>query len=529
MAGLQNQRLDALELGMNAALAEINRLTAENARLNGLVGLPPVARVPELKAIVTKYIAEDASIVLDPEQQTLPLTLDVRPRLELYLMKAKLQSATLTLNQFVDCVLIWLDPESAMKLRDSILLYDPLEETNINPDLDSDWRERDLYLIPLVANVDLMFPRFLRFLVKKLFSSKLQNVVKNLFLKYQSSVGLQTLSPSAMIKKLEEFRGMSRGEREDLLIPRSAVYLAFKDMMSRASSRHAQTLSLVISTIEAHYTDVETVAGIVNVRAEQDHKIKLVRIAKACDVQYGVQPALTAGIHNTHVGVNQVRGFEDQASEASERSAGFQLSNLSNGGLLTFSIEEPVVRNIVLTEQEQASFEEELSKEDLRVLADCFPGSTLGCIHALVVRNGKQVGSSGFGTRGQRESRTCFYCKKPGHIQADCNKRAADRTGRTNSFIPQEQSQTPSSGGRPFSSLFSREKVGGFNKGGAYKLRAPNNNRYRILAKSRNNSRIHYLQSEEDVQQLPADAELYVVEIHEVQVSSENSWSFDLA
>ena len=40
MAGLQNQRLDALDQGMNAALAEINRLTAENARLNGLVGLP---------------------------------------------------------------------------------------------------------------------------------------------------------------------------------------------------------------------------------------------------------------------------------------------------------------------------------------------------------------------------------------------------------------------------------------------------------------------------------------------------------
>ena len=102
-------------------------------------------------------------------------------------------------------------------------------------------------------------------------------------------------------------------------------------------------------------------------------------------------------------------------------------------------------------------------------------------------------------------------------------------------YTPRRQQSMQQSNGRirrPFSSLFSRDKVNGFNKSGPYGLRANSNRRYKFVARAKTpGNTVHTIMcyTEEDVNRLPPDAEIYIVEVDENTVSLENSWCFDLA
>ena len=97
-----------------------------------------------------------------------------------------------------------------------------------------------------------------------------------------------------------------------------------------------------------------------------------------------------------------------------------------------------------------------------------------------------------------------------------------------NAGMEQTAVSRPAGSPRPFSSFFERKNAGA--KGNAVQFKRPvDGKRFRVFGKSRGRAQVHYLSTEEDVNDLPADAEIYVVDEDCLTVRADNSWCFDLA
>ena len=356
---LVNLRADnvALQARVQAAEAQLLLPVAPVAPLLPVV--VPVAPVPQGKSLVSKHIAADGHMMLDPNQQVAAISIDFIAMLKRYFISAQLQCPTLMLNQFVNCVLLWLDPVSSLKLDQVMLLYTPAEEANAVEILSTDWRDGGTYLL-YGQDLTLLLPRFLRYLVKKLCTASLQSYVGTLFARYLTAQDLQNVTPSAIILKLENLRFMSDGERAEYKLPRAGNFLAFITIMSLASARHIQALSLTIIVIKTMYVNVEqTVGGAVNINAELDHVTLMNRIGALVDVQFGVQPM--SGIHS----INSVT--VDTAAMLPSGSC--VPNNHQINSMQSFSIPATVDTFNIVTEREAVEFEQALSKEDLSELA----------------------------------------------------------------------------------------------------------------------------------------------------------------
>jgi len=272
--------------------------------------------------------------------------------------------------------------------------------------------------------------------------------------------------------------------------------------------RHAQVYSMLVLLIQAHYVDVEMVAGIVNDHAERDHVIKLDRIATACNESFSVSaPALQPGAAS----INSMFWSEDSQREIQQTP----VPDSMLGSFQTFSL----AALPVMSEGEAQALQERQVAEDTGLIAELF-NVDLACVHAMIARTGRARDHSQL---------TCYYCKKPGHIERDCRKRIRDQTGATNAVMEQTAAVSrPAGSPRPFSSFFERKNVGA--KGNAVQFRRPvPGKKFRVFGKSRGSPQVHYLSTELDVQGLPEDAEIYVVDEDCLTVRANNSWCFDLA
>ena len=115
----------------------------------------------------------------------------------------------------------------------------------------------------------------------------------------------------------------------------------------------------------------------------------------------------------------------------------------------------------MLTEGEAQALQEKQVAEDTNLMAGLFNVSS-ACVHAMLSRTAKV---------GDNLQKTCFYCKKPGHIQIDCRKRIRDQTGATNAGMEQTAVSRPAGSPRPFSSFFERKNAGA--KGNAVQFKRP--------------------------------------------------------
>ena len=176
------------------------------------------------------HVGESASLVLDADQTNKALTLDVNNLCGCYLRKARLSAGQgLTLDNMAQCILVILDPVSSRKLEAKINVYNPADELNIDPALSTAWQDAGGHLIATELNN--LYPRFVRYIIKYLFNEKLQNTVRQMYALYVSKTDLTQVSPSAIIHKLEEFRKCSFGKRAELVIPRSQVFIDFNVIM----------------------------------------------------------------------------------------------------------------------------------------------------------------------------------------------------------------------------------------------------------------------------------------------------------
>ena len=131
----------------------------------------------------------------------------------------------------------------------------------------------------------------------------------------------------------------------------------------------------------------------------------------------------------------------------------------------------------------------------------------------------------------------CFFCKEPGHIKAECPKlkRAmGNRNGnRGRQILERKRPFNPSwkrPQGKRFSSVFGKSS---FNNKKGYKKFTPPDKKFKVYARHSRGSgggkRIHLIETEDDVDNLPENADLFVVEASVTNVDLNDVLYFDLA
>jgi hypothetical protein len=131
----------------------------------------------------------------------------------------------------------------------------------------------------------------------------------------------------------------------------------------------------------------------------------------------------------------------------------------------------------------------------------------------------------------------CFFCKEPGHIKKDCPKlkRAMMNRngGRGRQIMERRKPFNPAwkrPSGKRFSNVFGKSTFN--NKRGYRKFTTPDK-KYKLYAKHSHGSgggkKVHLIETEQQIDALPEDAELFAVEAGIKNVSADEVLYFDLA
>ena len=515
--------------------------------------------------VIPDQICEPNSICLNPEQTEKTITVNLIKVLGVCKTKFLLQTGDQgSLHKFVQAFTVFLDTVSAAVFQDHIKNYDELAEKNADENLSTDFIDQDRWLE--AKHFSKLFERFVRFVIEKMFTERLQNIVRLLYDRYVHKDNLTSISPSAIIKALEEFRLCSHGQQQALVIGRPQIYIDFVKIMKRASPRHQQTFSLCLQFITATYTDVEMVNKMVNPMAAASHATKLSRIGVHCDAQFNAiastqSTALLSNVNNTsYYSINNTSLFNDQASEAIHGSDSLFISD-DFEALLDVPKEESSINQLQasvdsLAEQvkqlsvvhnvgSSVEINEHLSEEEL----DDICAHNIECVAQTLEQNDPAMVFAMISRTPVRgASFKCFRCGEEGHRKAECPMNVRDDRERrfSSRFRSKPKFYTPggSAGSnrspnkpfKSFSSVFARK--GGARRPWQSKFEKPRN-KFRAFAKHRDSSggkNIHTITTEHDVLDLPSDAEIFMVDMANMaswqnpqQPNYDDIWGFDWA
>ena len=547
---------------------QVDELTRKNAALEGNV------RGSTNTKLTPSTLAPEGSVVLNLSYGRDKLTLNVFEQFRTFLRSAKLSTGTnLTLSMFCDCILVLLDKVSADNLNTCMINYTSANERHAEDSKSTDFKRNGDFENPTFR--DELFPRFVRFVVKYLFTEEIQEVVLQNNTLFIVRGDIQNMIPTAIIRQLEEFRRCSAGTRPEKVLSRGSVFTSFKSVMQRGSPRHQQTLSLTLAVLQGTYTEVEHLAdGTPNPAAEASHNAKMAAIGRVTDQQYhsiSSIPAFTptAMVHNMSSSL-----FPDQAQTATlgsnENSSLISLPplDISNGNSgfaygLT-SLEQPslpastiasdfaslsnqvdnvldrvdqlagAVHKISLNDLDDeedsppvvnvAEVAHDLEADDLFTIATACD-LTPACINKIMARSQ---------TTTPADQVTCFFCKEKGHYKVNCPKLNQRRNGgrfRTPT-TPYKPSGPDPRRGKPFSSVFGRSN--NFNgKKQFTQLKRPNT-KFRAYGRFRNAQtgggyKVNVITTSADLDALPLDAEIFFCDATVEKVHAENRLYFDLA
>ena len=185
---------------------EIEKLKDENEQLRRAQVNRPSEGV--LARITTDNIAPEQSIVLSVGKGVDNLTLNIYEFLPLYLRKTRLSAGnSLTLERFVDVVLVLLDKDSSKTLEEKMSVYSAAEERNTVEELNTDFKRDGDWRV--TAHTMDLFDRFIRYVVKYLYTSEIQEVVRKNYMSYVTRTDLSSVMPSSILKEMESFRKCS--------------------------------------------------------------------------------------------------------------------------------------------------------------------------------------------------------------------------------------------------------------------------------------------------------------------------------
>jgi hypothetical protein len=200
--------------------AEVKRLTEENERIKNN---QQNRSIDNLK-ISTESIAPAESLVLSLSKGVDNLTLDIYEFMPKILRKTRLAAgSSLTLERFVDVILVLLDVDSSKTLEERMSTYDAAEERNAIEELNTDFRCDGDWKV--TQHTQHLCDRFVRYIVKYLYTAEIQEVVRRNYMAYVNTTDLSSVMPSSIIKELERFRKCSKGQREELVLPRALFLL----------------------------------------------------------------------------------------------------------------------------------------------------------------------------------------------------------------------------------------------------------------------------------------------------------------
>ena len=565
-------------------LREVNRKNAllENSLRSGSTNLK----------LMPSSLAAPGSVILSLSFGRSNLTLNVYEQFKTFMRAAKLQTGTnLTLAMFCDCMLVLLDKVSADTLNSCITNYNSANERHAEEEKSTDFKRNGDFENPTFR--DELFPRFVRFVIKYLFTEEIQEVVLGNYTHFATKGDVQNMIPTAIIRKLEEYRNCSEGTRPEKVLSRGAVFLAFKAIMKRASTRHLQTLSLNLAVIQATYSEVEHLAdGSVNPAAEASHQLKMAAIGTLMDQQYHSMSAI-----NSLQAVNNVNLlFNDQATPATVGSGeyanvinlpssntscsssygiaalGFTPvdayetsmsapdssgSPLSGTSLLNLGDASPSLRvqavlhnmdhkidkiaskvhkisldNICDSDEEE---EENLGINTLTLnaIADDLLTDDTFAIATACDLTPACIHKIMARTALPVDQVTCFFCKEKGHYRNKCPKLNTNSGGRNRSKPNHYNPSGPDPRrGKPFSSVFGKSKA--FNgRKQISQLKRPNT-KFRAYGRFRNAQtgggyKVHMLTTSADIDALPEEAEIFFCDATVEKVQVENRLYFDLA
>ena len=558
-------------------LVEANRKIAENEgrdRAGGNIKLQPASLGPY------------ESIVLSLSLGQANLTLNISEILSRHMRSATLSAGTnLTLSLFVDCILVLLDKVSAETLNSHITNYTSANERNDEDALSTDFKRNGDWEIATYRQE--LFPKFIRFVIKYLFTEEIQEVVLQQNATYIVKQDCSQTIPTAIIRRLEEYRLCSAGARPERVLTRGSVYTALKTILQRASTRHMQTLSLCLAVMQGTYHEVEHMAdGRINIGAEASHVSKLASIGKILDTQFHsmstLSPAGTMHIHNT-----AVSHFPDQAVTANMGSSanfnsvmnlpasnkngylqdssyarGLSFANptipslTGTGGPTLEAIPDHLrslshtveavsekVDNLTHKINSLDMLDDDSDEEEEPVMVNALQyGKDLFYDDVLTVATACDIPTATIMAISQRTRKrtpidqiTCFFCKETGHYKSNCPKLNSSSRGRarsrTNHFNPSAPGRMP---GRPFSSVFRKTRDYNGKKGFTGKQLQRPNNKYRAFGRYRNKEtgggyKIQPISATADVEGLPEDADIFFCEATVEKVTPDTTLFFDLA
>jgi hypothetical protein len=552
-----NQQIAQLQADLATAIQAVTQLQAQVGVLQA--GVPvgvPVGGQQHTTKIIADHVAGEGSLNLNANQTEKPLTVDVVNFLGKCKRKAKLSvGGKLYLDQFVNLLLIILDPVSSTALENHMKVYVAADETNITEELNTDYQDGNNHMV--IAEFDRLFPRFQRYVIKYLFVESLQNTVRALYSHVVLKQDVTMMAPSAIATKLEELRQCSMGQNQTLRIPRQTVFTDLLAILRRSSPRHTQALALVYSVIKAIYTDVETtITGAVNAHAERDHSAKLGRVGKALDEQWHSVVGTSSFTNPIISGLVNNLNFEGQASGATTGQMSRELEQLLDATViegtvlpssvnsinsnytsrmdalsdqvssLAVSVNNLVDGNVSDTDEEFSVNHAEvidLEHGDVSVIASVTNVSEAGII-ALVNRDRTDIND---------EHLTCFFCKQKGHRKSNCPKLTGNNNSSRNWKSPSRgrpntRSYSDNRVAKPFSQVFGRNRSRGFTK------LSPPRGRFKVFSKFRDRStgggtKIMNLETVQDVENLPDNAQIFVVDEDNTRPSMDDLSHFDWA
>jgi len=557
------------------SLAEANRKIAENEgrdRAGGNIKLTPTSLGPYESIILS----------LSCGQQN--LTLNISEVLTRHMRSATLSAGSnLTLSLFVDCILVLLDKVSAETLNSHITNYTSANERNAEDALCTDFKRNGDWEIATCRQE--LFPKFIRFVIKYLFTEEIQEVVLQQNATYIIKQDCSQTIPTAIIRKLEDLRLCSSGARPERVLTRGSVYTALKTILQRASTRHMQTLSLCLATMQGTYHEVEHMAdGRIDTGAEASHVSKLASIGKILDTQFHsmstLSPGSTMHIHNT-----SVSHFPDQALTANMGSSAsfnnvINLPPSNKTGYLNFAgssiptlngTGEPILPGIPdhlrslcdtvgavsekvdnladnlthvthkINSLDMLDDDSDAEEEPIMINAVQY-GNDLFYDDVLTVASACDVPTATIMAIGEHTRRrtpidqiTCYFCKETGHYKSNCPKLNSSSRGRGRSKPNHYNPSAPTRmQGRPFSSVFKKTRDYNGKKGFTGKKLQTPHNKFRAFGRYRNKEtgggyKIQPINATADVEGLPQDADIFFCEATVDKVTPDTTLFFDLA